>query len=250
MGRDEELELELELYKRKKQRKRNLIIIAVALVVVIVSLLAIYFKGKKDAKLNYEEIVAQLQQQNEELTNQLNNLTVTYTVATEEINLDLIQAQIKDIGELATIEYLYTDAGKFEDPKKIFDKNVPFTTKSFIAKWDGVIKAGIDIEKIIVEINDAEKTITVHMPKAKILSHEVDADSVETLDQKDGLFNPVEVEDVRKFDAESKKAMEERAIENGVLEKAFNNAKDIIEKLVNNDVVKELEYTVTFETIE
>ena len=88
------------------------------------------------------------------------------------------------------------------------------------------------------------------MPKAKILSHEIDNDSIETLDEKDGLFNPVKVEDVREFDAVSKDAMDERAIENGILDKAFENAKEIIEKLVNNDAVQEQGYTITFEVIE
>ena len=67
------------------------------------------------------------------------------------------------------------------------------------------------------------------MPKARILSHQIDKDSIETLDQKDGLFNPVKVEDVRTFDSVSQDAMEERAIENGILDKAFENAKNIRE---------------------
>ena len=55
------------------------------------------------------------------------------------------------------------------------------------------------------------------MPNAEILSHEIDNNSIETLDEKDGLFNPVKVEDVRQFDTVSKDAMEDRAIENGIL---------------------------------
>ena len=88
------------------------------------------------------------------------------------------------------------------------------------------------------------------MPKAEILSHEIIEDSIETLDEKDGLFNSVTVEDVRNFDAISKEAMEVRAIENGLLDKAFNNAKAIIEQLVNNDVVQEQGYKIRFEVIE
>lgn len=44
--------------------------------------------------------------------------------------------------------------------------------------------------------------------------------------------------------------MEQRAIENGILEKALENAKKIIYKLIDTDVVQELEYTITFEEIE
>lgn len=36
--------------------------------------------------------------------------------------------------------------------------------------------------------------------------------SIETLDEKDGFFHPVKVEDFRQFDAVSKASMEDRAI--------------------------------------
>lgn len=81
---------------------------------------------------------------------------------------------------------MYTDAGKFEDPKQLFGKNIPFTTKSFIAKWDGIIKAGVDIGKVTVDVNNLEKEIMIHIPKAQIISHEIDSNSIETLDQKNG----------------------------------------------------------------
>lgn len=238
-------EYELTLLKR---RKKGFITAIVIVVVVLIALLGIFVKGYSSATEKYEAIIAELEEENERLSDPV----VVHEIASREVNLDLIKSEIKDIGELATIEYMYTDAGKFEDPKQLFGKDIPFsfTTKSFIAKWDGIIKAGVNVDEIIVEINDANKEIVVHMPKAEILSHEIDNDSIETLDQKDGLFNSVKVEDVREFDAISKDEMEERAIENGILDKADENAKNIIEKLINNDVVQELEYTIKFEVIE
>ena len=74
------------------------------------------------------------------------------TTPTTEITTSLIKSEIMDIGELATVEYFYTDAGKFEDPKQAFGINIPFTTKSFIAKWDGIIKAGVKIDEIAVKL--------------------------------------------------------------------------------------------------
>ena len=44
--------------------------------------------------------------------------------------------------------------------------------------------------------------------------------------------------------------MEKRVIENGLLDKALENAEAIIEKLINNDVVQEAGYTIRFEVIE
>lgn len=44
--------------------------------------------------------------------------------------------------------------------------------------------------------------------------------------------------------------MEERAIENGILNRAAENAKVMIEKLVNNDVVQEQGYMVSFKIMD
>ena len=150
---------------------------------------------------------------------------------------------------MATVEYLYTDAGKFEDPARLFGKEVPFsfTTKSFIAKWDGVIKAGVDVNEVTVTVREFSKEIIVHIPQAKILSHEISEESIETLDEKNGFFNSIKIDDVRAFDTVSKEAMEQRAIENGILDKAYENAKAIIHKLVATGIPEEVEYTITFQ---
>lgn len=232
--------------KKMRKYKQKLIFAGVLLGVILLICSIIFVVGYVKAADKYKTVIAELEAENERLSDPV----VVYEVATREINISLINSQIQDIGELATVEYLYTDAGKFEDPKQVFGKNIPFTTKSFIAKWDGAIKAGIDISKVVAEVDDANKKIIVTIPKAEILSHEIDNESIETLDQKNGLFNPVKVEDIREFDAVSKDAMEKRAIENGILDKAYENAKGIIYRLVNTELVQELEYSIEFEDVQ
>lgn len=241
MSRENERKLSLDIGYRKKL-VRTVIVFSIILAVVGV----IFFKGYSNAADKYEAIIEELQLKISELEDQI----MIYVKVDEEINLSLINSEIQDIGELATVEYLYTDVGKFEDPKQLFGKNIPFTTKSFIVKWDGVIKAGIDISKIEIEENKMKKEILIRIPEAEILSHEIDDESIETLDEKDGLFNPIKIDDVRTFDANTKDAMEQRAIENGLLERALANAKDIIYNIVHTDVVEKKEYSIVFEIIE
>ena len=232
-----------ELSSFVKRKKTKIIIIAV---VILILLLVIFFKGYSSATVKYKNKIEEQQKQIAELSDQV----IRYTKLTKEVSIDLIESQIINVAELATIEYLYTDAGKFESPKQLFGQDIPFTTKSFIAKWDGNIKAGIKADKIQVKLDKKIKEIIIAMPKAEILSHEVDKNGIETLDEQDGLFNPVRVDDVRNFDAESQEEMEKRAIENGILDKAFENAKVIIEKLINNEILKEQGYTLKFEEIQ
>lgn len=229
--------------KRNKKRFIIGIIIVIALLIVV---FVIFFKGYNCAQAKYEEKIAKLEAE----IDRLSEPTAVYEEATGEIDINVINVEIQDIGELATLEYLYTDAGKFEDVKQLWGKNIPFIRKSFIVKWDGSIKAGVNVQEIAAEIDNDSKQITIHIPKAKILSHELDDESFETLNEKDGLFNPIKIDDTREFDTESKNAMETRAIENGLLDKAFENAKDIIYKLINTDVVEKQGYSIVFEVIE
>lgn len=161
------------------------------------------------------------------------NTPVVVLPAAPEVSLDVINTTLQEIGELATTEYLYTDAGRYSDAREVGNFTIPFTKKHFTMKWDGVIKAGIEVDEINVELNQKEKILTVHLPQAKILSHEIDEDSIEVLDESDGLFNSVSVEDQVKFNAACKGEMEQRAIENGLLEKAQKNAQALILQLLN-----------------
>ena len=232
--------------KNKSWPIRIAIIAVVLLIILLVIVSVVFFKGYKSATEKYEAVIKELGEEKERRSE-----PVVPKEEPKEIDIELINSEIREIGELATIEYLYTDAGKFEDSAKLFGKEIPFsfTTKSFIAKWDGVIKAGINVDDIVVEVKDSDKEITVQIPEAEILSHEVDGESIETLDEKDGFFNPIKVDDIREFDAISKETMEQRAIENGILEKAFENAKNIIYKIVDTDLVEELKYNITFEEL-
>ena len=239
-----------ELVKKRKRIFKSFKSKVIGGVIVLVILLLVIFggflKGYISAKEKSEQKIAELEAEIEKLSEPI----ATYEMASKEVNIAVINSSIQDIGELVTVEYLYTDAGKFSDPKQLFGHDIPFTTKSFIAKWDGTIKAGVDVNEITTEVNEEEKKIIIYIPQAKIMSHEIHNDTIETLDEKDGLFNPIEIDDVREFDAISKDAMEQKVKENGFLDKAYENAKVMIRKIVETDLVKELEYTVVFEEVQ
>lgn len=159
-----------------------------------------------------------------------------------QITSDALHQEIEQIGELATVNYYYTNMGKFEDALKLLDHDVPFTTKSFILSYDGEIKAGIDLSAVEVEVSDAVITVTV--PAASITSHEVDTDSVILYDEKNSVFNGLSVEDVTAFIGEQKKLMEEKALNNGLLTRAQESAEKVLKTLLSNFIeVNEAEDT-------
>jgi len=159
----------------------------------------------------------------------------------------MIEEDIKDIGELATIEYRYTNAGSC-DAKKVLANGwtLPFSKKTLVMVMDGVIKAGVDIEKMTIQSDETKKTITVTLPKAKILSNELDMDSARVFDEDRGLFNPVTVDDAVEVMKDIKKTAVENAEKNGLYEQATENAQRIIRSLLVSIPGLKDTYTIEF----
>ena len=155
----------------------------------------------------------------------------------------LLGQRLSEIQELATQEYHYTNMGKFENQLDFYGWKVPFTTKSFLVAYDGVIKAGVDLSDL--EVTVGESTITVTLPEGKILSHEIDLDSLEVFDETKNIFNPIRIEDYTGFTADQRAAMEQRAIDDGLLTAASERARTVVERFITTFPGAE-GYTVRF----
>lgn len=157
-------------------------------------------------------------------------------MAKEEVVFDsaTIMEEVSNIGELATVEYFYTNVGTI-DSKKVFfssDVKIPFSEKSVVISMDGVIKVGIDVTKVKIETDETTKTITVTIPEAKILSNELDEDSLFVHTEEGGLFNDVTVQDSADIRKEIKDKSEQNLKKNGIYDKAEGQAKLIIQGLI------------------
>lgn len=142
----------------------------------------------------------------------------------------VIGNQLTRISELATVSYQYTNMGQFSNSNDFYGVTIPFTTKKFILTYDGVIKAGVDLSQARISVEDTFVTVT--LPSARILSHEIDEDSMEVFDEKSSIFNPFRVEDFASFQTDQKVEMEQKAIEKGLLEQAAEKAEDSISALL------------------
>ena len=162
--------------------------------------------------------------------------------AEPQITGDLLASQLRSVQELVTVSYYYTNMGRFENQVDFYGWKVPFTTKSFIVSYDGVIKAGVDLEKLQVSIGDGEVTVT--LPESRIISHEIPEDSLEVFDESDNLFNHITIEDYTAFTQDQKAAMEQRAVDGGLLDRANQEARTAVDSLLR--IMPGLEeYTLT-----
>lgn len=162
--------------------------------------------------------------------------------AEPQITSDLLASRLRSVQELVTVSYYYTNMGRFENQVDFYGWKVPFTTKSFIVSYDGVIKAGVDLEKLQVSIGDGEVTVT--LPESRIISHEIPEDSLEVFDESDNLFNHITIEDYTAFTRDQKSAMEQRAVDGGLLDRANQEARTAVDSLLR--IMPGLEeYTLT-----
>lgn len=98
--------------------------------------------------------------------------------------LSNMQYEVSDIAELGSVEYTIKQV--------ISDKNSSsLGSKSILFGWVAYVKAGIDLKGFSaenVEVNDAEGTINVTLPHAKILSLNIPPDSIVEIYHHDGVL--------------------------------------------------------------
>lgn len=160
-----------------------------------------------------------------------------------ELSSVVVEQQLTDIRELATVTYAYTNMGQFENSNDFYGMKIPFTKKSFLLTYDGVIKAGVDLGSAEVKVKGNKVTIT--LPETKILSHQILKDSVEVFDEKDSIFNPFTIQDFTSFQKDQEQAMERKAQERGLLEEAQKRAVSSIRQMLESTLPED--YTLVIE---
>lgn len=178
--------------------------------------------------------------------------TILPTVFT--VDGDEIQSGINEIGEFNTAEYWFSRVEEVNSVRQIdltkiginFIGTIPGTASGFTYKYDGTIKAGIDFKKVTVEVDDDNKCIVVHSPKAEILSSVVDEDSYEFYVKDNNLLNPIDPEEFAVSFADLIHKEEAKAKDSGLLKEAQTNAEKMLTNFVKNSLLS-TEYTVSIE---
>ena len=149
---------------------------------------------------------------------------------------EALQAKLRAAGVLVTQEYASTEVGSYEsrNAAELFGQGVtvPLNRASFLYCYEGVTRAGVDLTELTLEKDDEFKTITVRLPKARILGTELKADSFRYYDEKTGTFSPIAVASPDAVNPILKENAEKRAADNGLLTYADESAKTQIAALL------------------
>ena len=252
----------------KMKTKLIIAAVSVAAVACIIGGIAIGIKHKNemtalqtqlelqhDSELKLQEVISDLKSENLSLTNEKESLADQIAeLTTEEVivfNAGVVMDEIKNISELASVEYRYTNVGTL-DSARVFtfmkEWKVPFSKKAAIVTMDGVIKAGIDLSQVKIESNENKKTITVTMPESRILSNELDEQSFKVYQEDESVWNQITLTDSKELRDQIKKQAEQNAVENKILEQASDKAEQLVRSIIEATPGIKETYQISFET--
>lgn len=156
-----------------------------------------------------------------------------------------VMTRIVHIGELALVKHNYTGVIGYKDYKKFLNINVPLTDKYFLLKYNGYIKAGVDFERIKVNVEN-DSTLHVSIPKPRILDTVIDEKSVEVYNESENAFNPIKISDYNEALIREKNVMASDAINQGILTDAAQQARLVLTTLLQEMGFTRIQITEEF----
>ena len=150
----------------------------------------------------------------------------------KSVSVETIVDGLRDVGKLVTAEYYFTEVVDYSNVKSLWNIMLPWTNSSFLIGYDGVLTAGVDLSAATVEKEEASGSVIIHLPHAEILSTEIDYDSFVKYSEKEGLGNPITIENYNDSLRSLTDDAEEKAVAKGILNRAEQNADMIIRQIV------------------
>lgn len=140
--------------------------------------------------------------------------------------------RVVPIQELALVKYNYSGVIGYKDFLKIMKINVPLTEKSFLLKYNGYIKAGVDFKDMKVEVTG--KDVHISLPKPKILDTLIDEKSIRVYNESMNAFNPIKISDYNEAIMKEKDTMISDAIAQGILRDATKQAEMVLTSIMKD----------------
>jgi hypothetical protein len=164
-------------------------------------------------------------------------MTSTVTIDTSR---PTVIDKVRALSKLETVHYELEKvvSGKSTGPLPDF-----LTSDKILLVAHGEVAAGIDLSKLLPgDVKVVSDTVTIRLPKGEILFSALDNDKTYVYDRQTGIFNkpdPNLETDIRRV---AEQEILKTAIEDGILGKAEENAKDVLRALITGLGYKEVEF--------
>lgn len=208
-------------------QKKNIYVIYVIAIVVMLGIsgwLVLEELHKKDIKLDVA-ISASEKLETPDISEEADNISIT-------VDTEMIQDGLRKMNFLVTEEYYFTQVETYAKEKKLI---FGLTSEAgFIYSYDGLVTAGIQCDDIVVTKDESRKCIQVKIPKSYIYNVEVDYQSFKRYEEKESIWNKLDMSDYNSAMIQFEDAARNTALEKGVLNKADENAISAISNLAQS----------------
>jgi hypothetical protein len=149
--------------------------------------------------------------------------------------------RVRALSKLETVHYELEKVvtGKSSGPLPDF-----FTSDKILLVAHGEVVAGIDLSKLQPDdVTVVSDTVTIRLPSPEILHKSLDNEKTYVYDRQTGIFNkpdPNLETDIRRV---AEQEILETALEDGILIKATENAKDVLRTLITGLGYEEVRFT-------
>lgn len=174
--------------------------------------------------------------QEDEIWNLKSELKLLYEEEEEnkkaEVTETTVWETLTPISELSTFLVDYGDTYSITTTRTgIFGETVPFSKNSMNLMYHGVIKVGIDVSMIDIDVDQNRKVITVSLPEPKVLDNYIRLDELKCT-AKNNILNPLDVTEMPDILSKCAEKGLASAESQNLYTKATANAKLIITDLL------------------
>ena len=145
------------------------------------------------------------------------------------VTVDEVTAKIQEIGELTSCEGNYTvTKGQDFTRYMLDDIPVPGTTNHIELTCSGIVKAGYNLEDIVIKVDNDSQKIYISLPDAKINSNQLLWDSSMVSNEKNNILNPIDFDQYQTLIADIKAEGLQEVENSGLYDTVEQNAKNLI----------------------
>ena len=153
--------------------------------------------------------------------------------AEPSLSAETITAKIEAASDLVTSKVTLKGVAEFSDCGWWF-----FNKGDFVLVYTSEVKAGIDVKKVDLTVDDGQKIVYIYVPKAEILSVKILPESIKYYNESFALLNFDKKEDANRAQKMAEEVAEKDALGAGVLEAANTQSeiliRGILEEVVGN----------------
>lgn len=132
--------------------------------------------------------------------------------------------------QLETMQDLTTAREKDYGFEEFSEGNIAHVNqKKFTMFYSYEIRAGVDLSKAKIAVDNDNHVISITLPKADLQSVSMDPDSLRFFDEQTSLFNDAEVSDTAAALQDAKKTAANKATKSDLLKEADKQAKKVVQ---------------------